>query len=68
MTTLHQGAEDYLELRRSLGFKLKNGLAGSFVNSSAGCEIGVKRGSRRGSRWNGPRSLNICRGPNGPPG
>jgi hypothetical protein len=67
MTNLYQGAEDYLELRRSLGFKLKRPCR--FVREFVRwLQDRMKRRLRRGSRWNGPRSHNICNGPNGQPG
>ena len=58
MRSLRDGAEDYLTLRRGLGFKLKR--PGRFVRSFVeSLESEERHGSRLSSRSNGRRSLNI---------
>ena len=58
MSNLREGAEDYLTLRRGLGFKLKR--HGRFVRSFVeSLEERGRNGSQLSSHSNGRRSLNI---------
>lgn len=66
MRSLRDGAEDYLTLRRGLGFKLK-GRRASCGASLSHLKSEGRHGSRPNSRSNGRRSLNISNLPSGLP-
>ena len=64
MKSLREGAEEYLALRCSLGFKLKRPHA-LYGASSSRLKNEESDGSRPNSRSNGRRSLNISNLRNG---